>query len=138
MLSFSKGYFLSHFLYFSILLQIIHRISNINNFWLFLIQRYLIKTCATIYSYLSTSTLVELVLLINFYFSGTLLYYPIFLVPLDEFLGNNKQAQVIFITSRQCGQIFQFLNSLPFIIIHFVLSIRQIMKIKQYQLTFLK
>ena len=32
--SFSKGPFLSHFLYFSISLQIIHRISNINNFLL--------------------------------------------------------------------------------------------------------
>ena len=34
---FSKGPFLSHFLYFSILLQNIHRMSNINNFPLFLI-----------------------------------------------------------------------------------------------------
>ena len=35
--SFSKGPFFSHFLYFSILLQIIHRMSNINIFLLFLI-----------------------------------------------------------------------------------------------------
>ena len=35
--SFSKGLFHSHFLHFSVLLQIIHTMSNINKFALFLI-----------------------------------------------------------------------------------------------------
>ena len=45
-ISFSKGPFLNQFLYFSILLQIIHRMSNINNFSVFYIGS-LIKTHAT-------------------------------------------------------------------------------------------
>ena len=98
--SFSKGPFLSYFRYFSILIQIIHKMSDINCFPLFLIQGSLIKTYAAMHSYFSTSTFVKLVLLINFYFSGTLLHYPIFLLPLDEFIANNKQTQVICITSQ--------------------------------------
>ena len=66
--------------------------SNINNFPLFLILGSLIKTYATMYSYFSTSTVIKLLLLINFCFSGMLLHYPIFLLPLDEFVANNKQT----------------------------------------------
>ena len=90
--SFSKTHFLSHSLYFPILLQIIHRMSNINHFPSFLIWGSLIKAYATMYSYFSTLTVVKLVLLINFHFSGTLLQYPIFLLTLDEFIANNKQT----------------------------------------------
>ena len=92
------------------------------------------------YSYFSTSTFVKLVLLINFYFTGMLLYYPIIPLPLDKFIVNNKQTQVICITSRQCGQVFQFLNA-PIFLSQFyenvtLLSISyyllKTMKIKQY------
>ena len=95
-LHFSKGPFLSHFLYFSILLQIINRMSNINNFLLFLIQGFFLKTYTTMYSYFSTSLFVKLFFLKNFYFLGTLLHYPIFLLH----IMNNKQTEVICITSR--------------------------------------
>ena len=86
--SFSKGPFLRLFLYFFILLQIIHRMQNINNFPVFDIGS-LIKTYTT---YFCTSTFAKLVLLINFYFLGMLLHYPIFLLPLDKCITNNKQT----------------------------------------------
>ena len=44
------------------------------------------KNYTTKYSYFSTSTFVKLFLLINFYFSSTLLHYPIFLLLLDELI----------------------------------------------------
>ena len=97
--SFSKETFLSHSLYFSILLQIIHRMSNISNFLLFLIQGLLMKTYTTMYPYFSTSTFVNLFLLINFYFSSMLLHYPIIL--LGRFIANNKQTQAIGIYNFQ-------------------------------------
>ena len=49
------------------------------------------------YLYFSTySFAVKLFLLINL-FSGTLIHYPIFMLPLDEFIANNKQTKVICI-----------------------------------------
>ena len=69
------------FLYFYILLQVIHRMSNINNSSLFLTQGFLIKTYTTMYSYFSTYPFVKLFLLINFYFLGALPHYLIFLLP---------------------------------------------------------
>ena len=98
--SFSKGTFLSHFVYFSILLQIIHRMPNIHNFSTVFDIGSLIKTYAAMYWYFITSTFLKLDLLINFYFLGLLLHYPIFLLPMDEFIANNKQAWVICISSR--------------------------------------
>ena len=44
------------------------------------------------YSYFGTLTFVKLFLLINFYFSSMSLHYPIFLLPLDEFIANDKQT----------------------------------------------
>ena len=74
--------------------------SNNNNFPLFFIQGSLIKTYATMYSCFSTSTFVKRLLLINFYYSGRLLHYPILLLPLDKFNVNNKQTYVICILSN--------------------------------------
>ena len=101
---FLKKFFRSHFLHFSILLQIIHTNYSCQisiNFRCFLIQGSFIKMRkCTMYSYFSTSTFVKLVLLISFYFLCTLLHYPIFLLTLDEFIANNKQTWVICITSK--------------------------------------
>ena len=67
-----KDFFLAIFCIFFILLQIIHRMSNINNFLLLLIQESLLKTYTTMYSDFSTSTFVKLFLFINFYFLGVI------------------------------------------------------------------
>ena len=88
--SFSKGSFLSHFLIFLFCykLSIECSISIISCcFW---ILGSLIKTYTTMY--FITWILGKLFLLIIFYFSGTLLHYPIFLLPLDEFIANNEQS----------------------------------------------
>ena len=89
---------------FSVLLQIIHRMSNINNFQLFLILGSLIKTLPQC----NQISVLKLFLLINFYILGMLLHYPLFLLPLDEFIVNNKQALETCITSSWCDQVFQF------------------------------
>ena len=90
--SFSKGLFRSHALYFSILLQIMDRMSKINIFQLFLILKSLRKTYTTMYPYFSASTFAKLSLLVNFCFSGMLCHYPIFLLPMDKFIVNSKQT----------------------------------------------
>ena len=90
-LSFSRKKILSHFLYFSILFQIIDRMSIVNNFQLFLRSGSLINTYTKMHSYFSTWPFGKLFLLINFSFSHTLLHYPIFLLPMEEFIVNNKQ-----------------------------------------------
>ena len=74
--SFSKGPFLSHFLFFLFCYKL--SMPNISNFPLFLIQGSLMKTYTTMYSYFSTKRFVKLFLLINFYFLGMLLHYPRF------------------------------------------------------------
>ena len=84
-------------------------------------------------------------LLLNQFFNKFLFFWYVTLlfnnsVTLDKFIVNNKQTQVICITSRQCGQIFQFLNA-PIFLSQFyenvtLLSISyyllKTMKIKQY------
>ena len=77
--SISKGPFLSHFLYFSILLQTIYRMSNTNNFLLFRYRGlwWNLYYNVVIFQYL---TFCQIILVNKFLFFGKLLHYPIFLL----------------------------------------------------------
>ena len=84
--SFSKGPFLSHFLIFSISLEIIHRMSNINNFPLFLIKGSLIKTYHNVLIF-QYSTFCWIVLVNKFLFFGYVTRY--FIIQYFYYLWTN-------------------------------------------------